>query len=79
MIRKRKGNPDPLKPESLEFSRRQSRNAHNACFGGIAMAKVWMRNIHGRATVTQRGKELAEQIDGLLNQLGDELKTRIDQ
>lgn len=78
-MRKSKGNPDPLDYNDPEFARRQSRNGHNACFGGVAMGKAWMKVIHERTTTSQRAKELAEQIDGLLNQLGDELKTRIDQ
>jgi hypothetical protein len=69
---------DPLAPNSAEFAARQARNGHNACHGGVAMGKAWMRVIREKKTTTSGAKLLARQIDGLLNLLGDELKTRID-
>jgi hypothetical protein len=69
---------DPLSPGTAEFTARQARNGHNACHGGVAMGKVWMRVIREKKTTTSGAKLLAGQIDGLLTLLGDELKTRID-
>lgn len=79
MPRVSKGGQDRIPYSSPEFNRRQERNAHNACFGGIAMARVWMVNIQQRRTTTPEAKGIARDIEDLLYRLKDSLKQRIDQ
>ena len=79
MPRVSKGGRDRIPYTSPEFNRRQERNGHNACFGGVAMAKVWMINIHQRRTTTPESKALAVEIENLLDLLENSLKQRIDQ
>lgn len=78
MIRKPKGFPDRLSPNSPEYALRQARNGHNACFGGVAMAKAWMINIHQRRTTTSEAKATAVAVENLLDLLQEQLKTRVD-
>lgn len=70
---------DALRGRSEAQARRQAVHSHNACFGGVAQAKVWMRVIQEKPTVTVEAKVTAWKIEGLLLQLSEQLKTRKEQ
>ena len=65
----------PLERELADERRRQVW-AHNQCFGGVAMAKMWMVIIQQKPTVTDEAKVIAGQVEGLLLQLSEQLKKR---
>lgn len=58
------------------WQRRQERWRHNSYLGHCAMAAQNMRTIAKASTTTDESRLLAEQIEGLLDQLAASLKTR---
>ena len=51
---------------------------HNGFFGSVRMAYVSMNNIQTADTTTSEAKQLAANIQFMLEKLQSELKTRID-
>lgn len=58
--------------------RKMARWRHNGFFGSVRMAYVSMNNIQTADTTTSEAKQLAANIQFMLEKLQSELKTRID-
>jgi hypothetical protein len=68
---------DRLRDKPELFAKRQAIHGHNACFGGVRHASMWMMNIADRRTVTPEARELANKIWTDLSRLEQLLKTRV--
>ena len=58
--------------------RKMARWRHHGFFGSVRMAYVSMNNIQTADTTTSEAKQLAANIQFMLEKLQSELKTRID-
>ncbi len=70
--------PDHLRPLSPQWTRRAPIHSHNMNFGGVGMIKVWASRMSSASSITPKGHTIAAEILVLAEELGEELKTRID-
>lgn len=66
--------PDPLKPFTSEWEKRQKRHFHNSLTGCAAMTKQFCRKVIDASSTTAGAKQLAVQIQRLTDELDKELR-----
>jgi hypothetical protein len=69
---------DPLNYSDPGWHKRQERWRHCSFLGHCAMGRQHMRVISVAETTTSRSKHLATHISGLLQELAESLKERVD-
>lgn len=74
----KKHRPDPLKPGSEAWHKRQARHRHNGFTGTVQLCKGGMNAMIDASTTTEKAKILAGGVLTLLRELAEELKKRVD-